>query len=180
VEAKICHYVCLFTCSLLLVRAACVAADNDPQTRRICGPFGDPAATMVGHVTPHCWGAELLGPWKDSDGAERYACVFRPTVPLAAPMRERIRVRVLLPGSSRWELRALVRKPSAASCLLAHRPEPEKRSCTLTLPAVVKIESRVRPPPPTPPPGQGEGFRRCAINRRYRRELYFHACAVGS
>jgi hypothetical protein len=50
-------------------------------------------------------------------------------------LRERVRVRVLLPGSSCSELSAFVRKPGAASGLFAHRRESEKRSCTLTLPS---------------------------------------------
>ena len=33
---------------------------------------------MLGAVKPSCGSGELLGPWKDSDGADRYACLHEP------------------------------------------------------------------------------------------------------
>jgi predicted esterase len=42
-----------------------------------CTPFGDPPATLVGQQTvPLCTGGHLLGPWNDSDGTPRYACLY--------------------------------------------------------------------------------------------------------
>jgi len=43
-----------------------------------CGPFGNPPATMLGAVKPSCGSGELLGPWKDGDGTDRYACLHEP------------------------------------------------------------------------------------------------------
>ncbi len=51
-----------------------------------CGPFGDPpAATVHGWFadfisshSPICFGGKLLGPWRDADGADRYACLYEP------------------------------------------------------------------------------------------------------
>jgi predicted esterase len=51
-----------------------------------CGPFGDPPAevqhgwfaTFVSDHQPVCFGARLLGPWSDSSGSDRYACLYEP------------------------------------------------------------------------------------------------------
>ncbi len=43
-----------------------------------CGPFGDPPAKILGSVKPACGSGEILGPWKDSDGTDRYACLYEP------------------------------------------------------------------------------------------------------
>src|SRR5258708_35653061 len=51
-----------------------------------CGPFGDPPARVdqgwfAGSVSSHnpiCFGGKVLGPWKDGDGTERYACLYEP------------------------------------------------------------------------------------------------------
>ena len=43
-----------------------------------CGPFGNPPATILGSVKPACGSAVLLGPWKDGDGTDRYACLHQP------------------------------------------------------------------------------------------------------
>jgi predicted esterase len=51
-----------------------------------CGPFGDsPAevqhgwfASFVSEHQPVCFGARLLGPWNDSSGSARYACLYEP------------------------------------------------------------------------------------------------------
>jgi poly(3-hydroxybutyrate) depolymerase len=43
-----------------------------------CGPFGDPPQTLLGDPVPACLGGTRLGPWKDSDGTERYACLYQP------------------------------------------------------------------------------------------------------
>lgn len=51
-----------------------------------CTPFGDPPA-LVNHgfvagsiaaYNPVCFGGRVLGPWKDSDGDDRYACIYEP------------------------------------------------------------------------------------------------------
>ena len=53
-------------------RAAAQSVDD------ACGPFGNPPAAMLGAVKPSCGSGELLGPWKDGDGADRYACLHEP------------------------------------------------------------------------------------------------------
>ncbi|HLI79946.1 MAG TPA: PHB depolymerase family esterase, partial [Candidatus Binataceae bacterium] len=51
-----------------------------------CTPFGDPpaqinhgffASALAAH-NPICFGGRVLGPWKDSDGTDRYACIYEP------------------------------------------------------------------------------------------------------
>ncbi len=44
----------------------------------ICEPFGDPPAIFIGVVKPDCLHGTLLGPWKDPDGNDRYACLWEP------------------------------------------------------------------------------------------------------
>ena len=42
-----------------------------------CTPFGNPPAALAGVQTvPSCTGGQLLGPWNDSDGTPRYACLY--------------------------------------------------------------------------------------------------------
>jgi poly(3-hydroxybutyrate) depolymerase len=49
------------------------------QTDRVaCGPFGNPPATTLAAVKPSCGSGELLAPWKDGDGTDRYACLYEP------------------------------------------------------------------------------------------------------
>ena len=51
-----------------------------------CSPFGDPPAqinrglfaTSFSAHNPICFGGRVLGPWKDSDGSDRYACIYEP------------------------------------------------------------------------------------------------------
>lgn len=43
-----------------------------------CGPFGDLPAVTIGESKPNCWGGKMLGPWKDGNGVDRYACLFEP------------------------------------------------------------------------------------------------------
>ncbi len=51
-----------------------------------CSPFGDPpaqvnhgviASSFAAH-NPICFGGRVLGPWKDSEGSDRYACIYEP------------------------------------------------------------------------------------------------------
>jgi len=67
----------LVSCAALIVAAAmngCAAA----QSANACGPFGNPPAEMFGVAKPGCGSGELLGPWKDGDGTDRYACLHEP------------------------------------------------------------------------------------------------------
>ena len=41
-----------------------------------CTPFGNPPQTLVSSPVPMCTGGTTLGPWNDSDGTPRYACLY--------------------------------------------------------------------------------------------------------
>jgi predicted esterase len=49
-----------------------------------CGPFGDPpaqiqtglVASVISNHSPGCFRGQTLGPWRDSDGTDRYACIY--------------------------------------------------------------------------------------------------------
>jgi hypothetical protein len=43
-----------------------------------CTPFGDSPQTLLSDPVPTCLGGTLLGPWNDSDGTARYACLYEP------------------------------------------------------------------------------------------------------
>jgi hypothetical protein len=43
-----------------------------------CSPFGNPPQTLIMNEVPTCAGGTLLGPWNDSDGTARYACLYQP------------------------------------------------------------------------------------------------------
>ncbi len=51
-----------------------------------CTPFGDPPARVTQGFfaswfaahNPICFGGRVLGPWKDSEGSDRYACIYEP------------------------------------------------------------------------------------------------------
>ena len=72
------------------VLAAITLAAAPPSRGRAsdaqCGPVGDPPATvqhgiLAGIIMRHnpiCFGGQVLGPWKDPDGDDRYACRFGP------------------------------------------------------------------------------------------------------
>ncbi|MGO9056425.1 MAG: hypothetical protein ACLQU2_03450 [Candidatus Binataceae bacterium] len=53
------------------------------EGKEACGPFGDPPADTLESEKPSCWNGRLLGPWKDSNGTDRYACVYEPTPKVA-------------------------------------------------------------------------------------------------
>jgi predicted esterase len=52
----------------------------------LCAPFGNPpaqvnhgwvASSFAAH-NPICFGGRVLGPWKDAEGSDRYACIYEP------------------------------------------------------------------------------------------------------
>lgn len=57
---------------------ACGGASGDNSPPEICGPFGDPSAAVISEVRPSCSPGKLVGPWKDYDGIDRYACLYQP------------------------------------------------------------------------------------------------------
>jgi|HubBroStandDraft_1064217.scaffolds.fasta_scaffold44717_2 predicted esterase len=65
---------------------ACLACTQRAYSAEPCTPFGDPPAqanrkfipsNFAAH-NPICFGGRVLGPWKDSDGSDRYACIYEP------------------------------------------------------------------------------------------------------
>ncbi len=66
----------------LMAVAASVIAASDSK----CTPFGDPPAevnhgyyaSFVSSHNPICWGGKVVGPWTDTDGTPRYACLYEP------------------------------------------------------------------------------------------------------
>ena len=61
-----------------IVAFACGNAGNDSAAANTCGPYGDPSAAVISEVKPNCGEGKLLGPWKDADGIDRYACLYAP------------------------------------------------------------------------------------------------------
>ena len=59
--------------------ASSCAATEGTNANHACGPFGNPPADLIEAETPSCWGGKLLGPWNDSNGTARYACLYEPT-----------------------------------------------------------------------------------------------------
>jgi dienelactone hydrolase len=62
----------------LAIAVATGARAGEPSAANACGPFGNRPATILGASRPTCGSGKLLGPWKDGDGTDRYACVYRP------------------------------------------------------------------------------------------------------
>jgi dienelactone hydrolase len=63
----------------ILVGLACCITRNGNAASNNCGPYGDPSAAVISEVKPNCGAGNLLGPWKDADGIDRYACLFAPS-----------------------------------------------------------------------------------------------------
>ena len=58
---------------------ATLAASPGSATAAIgCTPFGDPPQTLLSDPVPICLGGTRLGPWYDSNGTARYACLYEP------------------------------------------------------------------------------------------------------
>ena len=62
----------------IIVAVACGNANADSAAPNICGPYGDPSAAVFSGVKPNCGRGKLLGPWKDADRIDRYACLYAP------------------------------------------------------------------------------------------------------
>jgi pimeloyl-ACP methyl ester carboxylesterase len=62
-------------CIAMLAFLFSCGSNNDPPK---CGPFGDPSAAVISDDKPGCGDGKLLGPWKDADGIDRYACLWMP------------------------------------------------------------------------------------------------------
>ncbi len=64
--------------ALMTVALGCDAPAMARSSPAICGPFGNPPAIFIAVVKPDCLHGTLLGPWKDPDGNDRYACLWEP------------------------------------------------------------------------------------------------------
>ncbi len=68
-----------FICAALILGVfACGGGAPDDSARKACGSFGNPSAAVFSEVRPNCGEGKLLGPWKDYDGIDRYACLYEP------------------------------------------------------------------------------------------------------
>src|SRR5215472_1354439 len=67
-----------YLASLLVAIAMLTALPRGAQAASACTPFGNPPQTLISNPVPMCVGGKLLGPWNDSDGTPRYACLYAP------------------------------------------------------------------------------------------------------
>jgi len=64
----------------------CLACTHHAYSAEQCTPFGDPPAQVnqkflprsIAAHNPICFGGRVVGPWKDSEGSDRYACIYEP------------------------------------------------------------------------------------------------------
>jgi hypothetical protein len=64
--------------SLLATLAILAALPHGALAATGCTPFGNPPQTLISNPVPLCVGGTRLGPWNDSDGTPRYACLYAP------------------------------------------------------------------------------------------------------
>jgi poly(3-hydroxybutyrate) depolymerase len=57
---------------------SCGAPAMSAAAPAMCNPFGDPPAIVTGMIKPDCLHGRMLGPWKDANGDDRYACLWVP------------------------------------------------------------------------------------------------------
>jgi hypothetical protein len=72
-----------FAVSLFVLVAVAMLGASPDRARAAsgCTPFGNPPQTLIMNEVPMCNAApngKLLGPWNDSDGTPRYACLYAP------------------------------------------------------------------------------------------------------
>src|SRR5215469_7053262 len=75
----VCHYSSL---AVLTIAAILGFAPSAPAAE--CTAYGDPPATPIANIVPLCTGGTRLGPWNDSDGTARYACLYEPKAAAAS------------------------------------------------------------------------------------------------
>ncbi len=64
--------------AMALALCRCAAPAVSAAAPALCGPFGDPPAIVSGADKPDCPRGTTLGPWKDANGNDRYACLWEP------------------------------------------------------------------------------------------------------
>lgn len=70
--------VAILAVAILLATARGRSDTAHIDVKQSCGPFGDPPAKLIANIVPKCTDGEVLGPWNDSDGTPRYACLYQP------------------------------------------------------------------------------------------------------
>ena len=88
---RIARGVSLFVPLLTTVATiAMIAAMPDRASAQSgCTPFGNPPQTLIMNEQPTCTAGlngKLLGPWNDSDGTPRYACLYAGSATTANPL----------------------------------------------------------------------------------------------
>lgn len=90
---------------LLLIAGAIACGNAANRNAQACGPFGNLPARIIGTVKRDCDGGKLLGPWKDADRTDRYACLYEPRsagVNNRLPMVVYLHPSLFPVGPSRW------------------------------------------------------------------------------
>jgi hypothetical protein len=64
--------------SLLAAIAMLAISRSSDAATGGCSPFGNSPQTLISNPVPFCLGGTRLGPWNDSDGTPRYACLYKP------------------------------------------------------------------------------------------------------
>ena len=72
------RFAAMMGAAIVLVAVGSADASNPDVAAPRCGPFGDPSAAVFPDSAPSCGDGRLVGPWKDSDGTDRYACDYEP------------------------------------------------------------------------------------------------------
>lgn len=67
-----CRLAAAFLCTLVFLFARTVVFAQ-------CTPFGNPPQKLIANIVPRCSLGTRLGPWPDSDGTPRYACLYGPS-----------------------------------------------------------------------------------------------------
>lgn len=68
---------CLRSLGLAAAMLALAASPEAHAQTSACTPFGNAPQTLIMNEVPYCTGGTVLGPWNDTDGTPRYACLFQ-------------------------------------------------------------------------------------------------------
>jgi hypothetical protein len=71
---------------LIFFTGLVLTTSSEVSARARCSQYGDPPAAFHSDPVPTCPGGQLLGPWPDSDGHNRYACLWDPGATESAPL----------------------------------------------------------------------------------------------
>jgi dienelactone hydrolase len=68
-------------CAWLVFCAGACNGSTIRHEQKVCGPFGNAPVDLIKAERPRCRGGVRLGPWKDSNHTDRYACLYDPGPP---------------------------------------------------------------------------------------------------